>query len=76
MAPSLCSPVFIPQIVGGLGPSGVLTEKVSVRHCPKSETEIVFALAVTAPEFPLRLETELVRMLGPDIRKVSKSNLN
>ena len=28
----ICFPVFVPQITGGAGPPGLVTEKVSVKH--------------------------------------------
>ena len=36
--PVLCSPVFVPQMVGGVTPPGLVTSKVSVRQLEAMET--------------------------------------
>ena len=43
----LCWPEFVPQITGAAFPE-LVTEKVSVRHCPQAST-VVMVAAVTAP---------------------------
>ncbi len=55
---------------------GLLTLKVSVKHCVNGVKEIVAALTVMSPEFFLRLVTDVVEVLGPEMMKESKSNLN
>ncbi len=69
----LCSPVFIPQIVGGFGPSEFETLKVSVRHWVNSLTSTVPAGATT-PDFANRFVTDTVLVLGPEIEKDWKSS--
>ncbi len=69
----LCSPELVPQMVGGLGPSSLLTLKVSVRHWPRADTGMVPA-ASTTPEFATRLATVLASAFGPVITKFSKSS--
>ncbi len=76
----LCSPEFTPQMVGGEGPPGLVTLKVSVRQLVISATEIRGAGAVVAigmlftmPERGSRLATEVLTVLGPLMVKVSKS---
>ncbi len=71
----LCSPVFVPQMEGGLKPPPPLdTEKVSVRHMEASVTDMS-ALSTMTPAIPLTLVTELVLVDGPAMVKVVKSSL-
>ena len=37
---SLCSPLLVPQIVGGAFPPGFKTEKVSVKHWVAAEAPV------------------------------------
>ena len=69
----LCSPVFIPQIDGGvIEPPGLETEKRSVAHWVPPE-----ATAVPDTTFPLIIFTVVaVKVEGPVMVKVSKSSLN
>ncbi len=67
-------------MVGGEGPPGLVTLKVSVRQLVISATEIRGAGAVVAigmlftmPELGSRLATEVLTVLGPLMVKVSKS---
>ncbi len=69
----LCSPVFIPQMVGGFGPSEFETLKVSVRHWVNWLTSTVPAGATT-PDFANRFVTDTVLVLGPEIEKDWKSS--
>ena len=73
--PALCSPVLVPQMVGGFGPSGLVTPNVSVRHWVKSVTGTVPPEATT-PAFFMRFVTSAAFMLGPVNTKFSKSNLS
>ncbi len=76
----LCSPVLMPQMVGGFGPSGLLTLKVSVRHCPKLDTPTLLAsemaLKVTEPPFGLLKPTVIMLTLGPVMVNWSNSSFN
>ena len=71
----LCSPVLIPQIIGGEIPFEFDTEKVSVRHWVAAETGMPLAATVTGT--PLSIAATVVDNVdGPDITKVLKSNLS
>ncbi len=73
----LCSPELVPQILGGDGPSGLLTLNPSVRHCPNWVTPMLaLALTVTSPPLARLLVTVLVAVVGPVMTKESKSSLN
>ncbi len=74
----LCSPVLVPQITGGEGPLGLLTLKLSVKHCPNAETAILSAPAFCeiGPPWLRLLATEAVLVDGPDMVNVSKSSLS
>lgn len=70
-----CSPVLVPQMTGGALPDGLVTWKVSVRHCPSVVTSRPFRLT------PTRLSkraspTVVVNVLGPLMTKLLKSSLN
>ena len=69
-------------MVGGEGPSGLVTLKVSVRHWPMLATDFSGAGALVAtgalvmtPDLGRRLATEDVSVLGPEMVKVIKSSL-
>lgn len=58
---SLCSPVFVPQMVGGLmPPPPLVTENVSVRHWPLSVTEVDPPGATTPASTPYNIYTVLL----------------
>ncbi len=67
--------MFVPQIVGGLAPPGLVTLNVSVMHLVKSQTGIVPPLATT-PVRAILLVTVTVPVLGPEMTKMSKSSLS
>ncbi len=68
----LCSPVLTPQMGDGLGPSGLDTLKVSVRHWVNSVTGTV-PPSPTTPAFLMRFVTTTVLILGPVMTKLAKS---
>ncbi len=71
----LCSPVLVPQMVGGLiPPPPLVTENLSVKHWLESVTE-TSADSTTTPVMALNLVTELVLVDGPAIWNVLKSSL-
>ncbi len=72
---SLCSPVLMPHICGGLVPSGFETLKVSVRHLVKAVAGII-PISPMVPEFFTLLVTEVVTVLGPVMIKFEKSKRN
>ncbi len=69
----LCSPVLVPQMVGGLmPPPPLVTEKVSVKHWVATPTFWVPAASITPP---LSVVTEDVDVEGPAMVKLTKSSL-
>lgn len=74
----LCSPVFVPQIVGGVIPSGLVMLNVSVRHWPQLVMLTCFCVVFVpigpiVPELIIRFVTVIVLVLGPVMTKLSKS---
>ncbi len=72
---TLCSLELVPQMDGGLGPSGFDTLKRSVRHWVKALTTTV-PPGPTTPDFATRFATEAVNVFGPVITKFMKSSLS
>ncbi len=71
----LCWLLLTPQMVGGEVPLGLVTVKVSVRHCPLMATAPT-VVATVADGLPLLiLVTEVVVVLGPAMVKEVKSSL-
>ena len=74
----LCSPEFVPQMVGGELAPGLSAEKESVRHCPALATdtsgESMTDKPLTTPDLATRLATDPVWVLGPVMTKVEKSS--
>lgn len=66
----LCCPELMPQMVGGLAPPGVDTEKESVRHWPVFDT--CPPPSITSPRN--NAATLKVDVDGPEMTKLSKSN--
>ncbi len=60
-------------MVGGLGPSGLVTLKVSVRHCPCAVADWAPA-GFTWPELATRFVTTLVIWFGPLMTKLVRSS--
>ncbi len=60
---------------GGLGPSGLVTLNVSVRHLVKSVTGMVPS-APTTPAFFTSFVVVAVEVLGPLMTKLTKSSLS
>ena len=73
MPDSLCSPVLVPQMVGGPSPLGLLTENVSVRHCDAVVASAPAAVTPVGSPFR-RAATVVVEVDGPVIWKVWKSS--
>ncbi len=70
----LCSPLLVPQMLGGLmPPPPLVTEKVSVKHWVASVTE-ASADSTMTPAIFLTFVTELVFVEGPAILNVLKSS--
>ena len=59
-------------MVGGLGPSGLVTENRSVRHCDEDATDTV-PTGETTPDLAARIATDAVDVLGPLVTKVDRS---
>ena len=68
----LCSPLLVPQIVGGVIPPGLVTEKVSVRHLVLKFAEIPGVLSLTGAP-PKTINSWPLAVLGPASTKLSKS---
>ncbi len=62
-------------MVGGAGPPGLVTPKVSVRHWVKAVTGMVPA-GPTTPELATRFPTTAEEVLGPETTKLAKSRRN
>ena len=72
----LCSPVFVPQIVGGLiPPPPLVTEKQSVRHRVLSVTDAPVRVSTMTPACLNTLLVDNVFVDGPAMTKLSKSSL-
>ncbi len=69
----LCWLLLTPQMVGGEFPLGLVTVKVSVRHCPLMATAPTVVATVVDGLPLLILVTEVVVVLGPAIVKEVKS---
>ena len=88
----LCCPVLVPQILGGVGPLGLVTENESVRHWVAVDTAFPLGLGykhsvwksqkkshsyLLILTLPIKvLVTESVMVDGPAITKELKSNRN
>ena len=60
-------------MMGGAGPSELLTLKVSVRHWPLAVTGTTVGPVPTTPVLAMRVETAVVKVVGPEMTKLSKS---
>ena len=69
----LCSPEFVPQILGGELPFGLETENISVKHLEANETGLPASRTISPP---MALATVSVFVCGPVITKVWKSSLS
>ena len=73
---SLCFPVFVPQMTGGVVPPGFETENQSISHSVL-KLALMPSLLPGAAILPLRASnSEFVSVLGPLMANMLKSNLN